>query len=433
MDEITLLKFPFPYKAALTICSDIDGTSWKHFLTIHQFLNSERSTILGKGLKLSIGDSFWMYDTPGIPNSAFSYFKNANGEKSPQAPMIKELIKAGVLDVLHGYGNFESPIEFSRDLSERAIEELEKNGLKIKVWTNHGGIESVQNIGRRSRGMGDINDPEIDKHHFYHTDLLISYGIKFYWDSEAAVTKVVGQERKVKFSEAYWKSPLVNDYRAKLKMLAKGVISLADNVLSKLTNTHFVPWQLFDPQNRLLDSDQLRDGKSIFRFKRFGNGRFDWSEDLPFLLNDQVLSELIKREGHLVLYIHLGDRREKKEKVPLSKETVEKLNQISDLFKSGALWVDTTSRLLTYNLIRRFIDWEVVETSGLIKIVIHGLKNCPVKTNLSATELNGLSFRINTSKNVKIFFRNKEIPSKTIYQNEHKVLMIPLTFIEWPL
>ena len=40
--EIGLRKFPYPYKAALSICSDIDGTSTvEEFLEIQEFLNTK--------------------------------------------------------------------------------------------------------------------------------------------------------------------------------------------------------------------------------------------------------------------------------------------------------------------------------------------------------------------------------------------------------
>ena len=92
--SVNLRKFPYPFNAALTICSDIDGTSFKDFLEIHKFLNTEKTTSLGKGLNIPIGDSFWMYDDPNIADSAFSYFKDLKGNPSANAPIIRDFIKA---------------------------------------------------------------------------------------------------------------------------------------------------------------------------------------------------------------------------------------------------------------------------------------------------------------------------------------------------
>ena len=146
MSKVHLLKFPYPYQAALSICSDIDGTSWEDFIFIHKFLNSNQNTIFGQGLSLPISDSFWMYDLKKNDCSAFSYFSDLEGRKTNYAPAMRELIHAGILDVLHSYGNFSAPADFDRNLAIQAIEELDKFRLKLKVWTNHGGLESSQNI-----------------------------------------------------------------------------------------------------------------------------------------------------------------------------------------------------------------------------------------------------------------------------------------------
>ena len=55
--EIGLRKFPYPFKAALTIASDIDETkNVDKFLEIQEFLNTKNITAMGKGVgrKLAI-------------------------------------------------------------------------------------------------------------------------------------------------------------------------------------------------------------------------------------------------------------------------------------------------------------------------------------------------------------------------------------------
>ena len=51
--KVSLRKFPYPYRAMLAICNDIDESSSGYFLEIHNYLNGE--------LGLEIGDSFWLY------------------------------------------------------------------------------------------------------------------------------------------------------------------------------------------------------------------------------------------------------------------------------------------------------------------------------------------------------------------------------------
>lgn len=48
---VTLRKFPYPYRAALAICSDIDGCTSKVFLEVHRYLNLD--------FGLPVADSFW--------------------------------------------------------------------------------------------------------------------------------------------------------------------------------------------------------------------------------------------------------------------------------------------------------------------------------------------------------------------------------------
>ena len=57
---------PYPYRAALTICSDIDDTqNTADFLEIQRFLNTKQQTSMGEGLGLEIGNSFYFYDDDG--------------------------------------------------------------------------------------------------------------------------------------------------------------------------------------------------------------------------------------------------------------------------------------------------------------------------------------------------------------------------------
>jgi len=435
MKKITIRKFPYPYQAALSICSDIDGTSWKNFLIIHQFLNSNQKTILGQGLSLPIADSFWMYDKPEIVNSAFSYFKNVEGEESENAPIIRDFIRAGLIDVMHSYGNFAYATEFSRKLATQALEELNRHNLKLKVWTNHGGIENTQNIGALSFGKGDnpVQSQQLAAPNFYHSDLLLDYGIQFYWDSEASVTGIVGQDTSIKFGDAFWRSPLYSGFKLKSKSILKGMISLADELYFKIHKRHFIPWQPFDAQNEVIQMDKLRDSSQIYKFKRFGNGRFDWSENFSYLLNDSVLEHLIEKHGYLILYIHLGDREQKASNKPLSETTVNKFCQLAELFNSGVLWVETTSRLLNYNRTYHSLDWQVSETESAYNISINGLKDNLKENDLSVDDLQGISFILPRDKQARIFLKNREISIKTHIAKNQQIAMIPLTPIEWHL
>ena len=61
--SIKIRKFPYPYKCALSISSDIDNaSSSEFFVQFMDFLNSEKQTIYGPGLGLEVGNSFWFFN-----------------------------------------------------------------------------------------------------------------------------------------------------------------------------------------------------------------------------------------------------------------------------------------------------------------------------------------------------------------------------------
>jgi len=431
--NISLRKFPYPYKAALTICSDIDGTSLENFIEIHKFLNTNKNTVLGRGLEIPIGDSFWMYDNPNITEHAFSYFKETTGNLSNAAPVIRDFIKCGILDVMHSYGNFATEKDFSRRLAEMALEELSKQGLKIFVWTNHGGEESVQNIGKNSIGKGDINS--IENQHIYHADLLMKYGMLFYWDTETSLMSTVGQDCPARFGETYWRSPLFSGYRNRIKCIIKGMLEITRRISGYGGNSRVNLNSIFKSvNNRLILSDTLRDSNNLYQFKRFGHGRYDWFDDLPFLLSKSVFQKLLNNNGYLILYIHIGDRKNRKDNMPLSPQSVQTLRQIAELYHLGDLWIAPTSQILKYNLISAALNWEVSETSDTILITINGINSSPVKYDLKTKDLSGLTFAVPQDKPVNILFYNEIIPyqENPIDDGQLKSITIPLQKIEWP-
>src|SRR4030042_3229005 len=61
--QVALRKFPYPFRAAIAICSDIDNTeTLEEFLEIQRFLNTGEATSMGEGLGLEIGNSFFFYE-----------------------------------------------------------------------------------------------------------------------------------------------------------------------------------------------------------------------------------------------------------------------------------------------------------------------------------------------------------------------------------
>ena len=431
-NSFRLLDLPHPFKAALAICSDIDGTSWDKFIAIHTFLNSTKATDFGEGLGLPISDSFWMYDNEKYENSAFSYYRSDKKTPSMYASQIRELIQAGVLDVMHSYGNFASKEEFNRKLAERALTELEKRNLRIGIWTNHGGIESSQNIGEKSAGFGDVPHGNAD---FYHSDLLLKYGIKFYWDCELSLTTVVGQDRKIGAFENWLISPIYFSFEEKIKATAKLALrNLPIPLVKKFLKNRAINLGAH-AGNDLFEVDTLRDDQPISKFKRFGLGRYDWSDDLPNILNDRVFEKLLRERGKMIVYVHMGDRRDQRDGLPLSRPTIEKFKQIADLFHRKILWVTTTSQLLNFSLVRKYLNWAVEERENRYIIKILGLNKTIVPFDLDVSHLAGLYFSAPGDKEVILTFKERRLDIETFHSPEDnmQIIGIPIRTIEWPL
>jgi hypothetical protein len=169
------LPNPNPYKAALSICSDIDGTSTiEEFLEIQEFMNTKNKTKMGRGVGLEIGNSFFMFDNT---EGAFSYFSSSPSDQK----IIRKFINAGYLDVFHSFG--ESYKE--RKHAKLALKELNNYKLNIRVWVNHSQARS--NLGSWfANNLGDNSDSI-----YYHSDITIPYGIKFVW--LGSCTNIIGQ------------------------------------------------------------------------------------------------------------------------------------------------------------------------------------------------------------------------------------------------
>jgi len=330
--EVELRKFPYPYRAALAISSDIDETdSREEFLEIEAYLCTRDSTRLGLGLGLEMGNSFWFYDWTG--RSSFTYFEGTTAERSADAHVIDLFVRAGYIDVLHSWGDF-SEGGFRRDLADPCTDVLHrwrKAGHPIRVWVNHGNQLNRQALGGLPYQRGD--DPGAPE---YHMDLLLPTGIEYVgiWE----VTHVVGQERRHRLRD--W-----------AKDGASGLAYLFRRVRGK-------PQTRFRFRNDLMRVATLGDGSRVLSFRRFiSPGRFEGADvwNLPEQLSPEVLEELKAREGYMILYTHLGGNEGLDEF--LSPEARRVLRVVASEYRAGEIFVTMTSRLLDYCRMHRALQW----------------------------------------------------------------------------
>jgi hypothetical protein len=386
--EVTLRKFPYPYKAAMAICSDIDGTTTvDEFLGIHKFLNTKEMTSMGRGVGLEIGDSFMMY---APPTCAFSYY-SANPES---AQIIEKFIRTGYIDSIHSYGE---KVDFTRKDAIKAIKELSDNGCKVDVWVDHS--TTVDNLGDdRTFGLGD--HPESTA---YHSDITLAYGIKFVWLGR--ITTVIGQSVPITlktFSSIY-------DSRYPVDSLKNMVKESAKNVLAVFGNRKYAMHKSYD----LVRIAKLDDGQKVYEFLRFDNywkgvAEGATSKRLAYVISKRTLERLKEAGGYMVVYTHLGKNSDCSQVI--AEETQVALRDLASEYERGNIYITTTSKLLNYYLNHKYLNWSYDIKGDEVVITISGVED-PVFGSFVPTvqNLQGITFYVPDKDKAQIYVGGKEI------------------------
>ena len=403
--NLKIRKFPYPYKCAFSISSDIDNaSSLDFFVQFMDFLNSEKQTIYGPGLGLEVGNSFWFFN--GSKSEQLSYFDGLSDKETSFAPIIRLYLKSKHIDTLHSWGNFDRG-GFKRYYAEKGTEVLNKYNFNIPVWVNHGINLNYQKVGDYPSMYGD--DPT---HSCYHTDLLSESGLEFIWTGK--VTHIIGQDGRENFS-----------------ILSKLLIQ---KIIKKLKYRH-VKDPIYDDDNNLIKPLLLRDGNKKWEFTRFINS---WGNagDLDFYefvgqIKARNLKRLIKNQGIMILYTHFNENLGAT--IPMNLN--ERLGFLKKMVNRKEILMGTSSRILKYWEISNYIKFEVQDLEDKVIILINDIMYSPVgKQSVTSFHLNGLTFYINISKPHKIIFKNKvcrTILNPPDYTGKHSI-SIPWQKLEYP-
>ena len=158
---ISLREFPYPFRAALSLCNDADLLTLQSFQRLQRFLSSDAETEWGPGLGMPVGGSFFMFRSPDSPN-LFTAFDRLTSAVTEEGEFILECVRRGIIDVLHTYGCFTDSTHFNRGLAESALATLRDRGIRIETWVNHGSPSNTQCIGERDVWQGDASErPDI--------------------------------------------------------------------------------------------------------------------------------------------------------------------------------------------------------------------------------------------------------------------------------
>ncbi len=396
--EVVLRKFPYPYKAAMAISSDIDGTTTKEeFLEIQGFLNTEEKTSMGEGVGLEIGNSFMVY---APTTCAFSYFSGDSGD----AQVIKNYIRAGYIDSLHSYGE---KLDFSREDAIKAIRELENNRCQVDVWVDH--ARTPDNLGDDTTfGLGDHPDSGA-----YHADLTVDYGIKFVWLGR--VTMVIGQSAPISLRTF----SLIYDSNHPISSLINMGKEFAKNFLAVLGNRKYAMHRTYD----LVRIARLDDGQKVYEFIRFDNywkgvATGATSRRLAYVISSRTLDRLKEVGGYMIVYTHLGKNSDCSEVI--AKETQIALRQLAGEFKKGNIYVTTTSRLLNYYFIHSYLDWSYRTMGDEIIIRISRVQDPVFGSFIPAVrDLRGITFYVPSKDKVRVYIGDKEIANIQRNQADH--------------
>ncbi len=308
-----------PRRASFALSIDCDGCTVERLRRVLGYWAGGGATEFGPGLGLPVAASmFAVTRNPGAPPQA-SYL---DGDRDG----LLDAYRRGWIDSLHGLGDFTVQSPCSRDLAKRAFDALAADGVRLKVWTNHGGSENVQNL-LLPHSAGDVAGSAT-----YLTDLALEYGIRFVWASE--LTPVVGQDRDASPGEYYASHA---DRPAPARWLARAAHGWSDRLVRK---AGIVPY----PGNRLVERRALRDGREVMVFRRYGRWRFDTISRLPRILTPGVLDRLVASGGAMIVYLHIGPSAD--ETPELLRAGMKALDDVARRAREGALRVARTVDLL---------------------------------------------------------------------------------------
>lgn len=402
-------SIPWPYKAMLAICSDLDETpDAESYFGLMKFLNTEEQTPCGKGVNLEVGNSIYF----DMPENQFSYWNtDDNGREQ-----IRTLIKSGHIDCLHSFGDH----AFTRKHAERALNDLQKHGCKMKVWVDH--AVAPTNFGADiMKGYGDIKG-----HQAYHADLTSEFGIEYMWIGR--VTSVIGQDQPFSLGGiADWRHPL------------RSVDTLGREYLKHLLGRWGKDKYGMHSSNRLMRMVQLRNGMTMHEFIRSnphwsGISGFDRGDCIHHVLVRGFIQRLIHRQGMCILYTHLGKVGSRFNERFLPEEAANAFELLSKYYNEKKLLVTTTRRLLEYVRVRDGLKVRFDSKNQ----ELHLSSTLPVVKMLSDSVhplMSGLSFE-NSKPVTMIKINDKQLSNKcysVIQQESNKyIITFPWEKLKYP-
>jgi hypothetical protein len=443
----SLLKYPYPFKAALSVNNDTDGMNYGAFRDWHDFVNGTGETQYGPGLGLEIADSFffWCWTLGGAGELAlYHHLPYEPLVKSRQHDEILELARAGWLDTLHGFGDWREPdLLLDRDIMKRALDYLAEHDVVLRNYVNHGGLNMSHSMGGIWGYYQHGDDPG---HQSYCLDLVLDAGFRYFW------TDVMFESQK--FGDgSTWRSPAVRQAR-KQAYNARRFISLHSNGGRKDVKAATRAFHVKKEQDlveAVFDNTFLpvtmRDGNRVLGFKRYRGDYQPNTASFADQVNAPRLDELVEREAVVIVYQHFGvwkplaaprkhGASARFSASPLLDENATwAFRFLAERQERGEIFITTTQRLLDYLRVRDHLRFRTTREGGTVRIVL-GDVDCPVygREPITAQTAQGLSFEVPGSPErvVVIDERGTEYPADRHEVGDRTVVALPWRRLEYP-
>lgn len=396
---VRIRLFPYPYRAALAVCSDIDDTTPELFTAVHRLLNSQEESEFGPGLGLEIADSLYVWSNKPNVLGLLDY----NDEPTHQAEALAGLCQRGWIDSLHAIGDYNSSPGFKRSRARTAYKALEEFGIRLKIWINHGNSNNTQNFYARLGPSFAGDDPGSAS---CHHDLAADYGISYYWWHELTNLPLSAAQP--------------NRIRLNARLLSNSSKNAAKRLLG---NSDMIrPSASF---RELALPLELRDGGRIWAFTRYSSHPEGvWTRPgrntLRFQLSGSFLDRLVRWGGYALVYTHLGQPQWDGESPLFEDADFQALSRLKQKQDEGLVLVATTSRLLEWWILNRFLDWSVESAGDGSKIIrIHGVDD-PVTgfREVEESELRGLAFYVEEPGGVRVELKGKLLEGFIGFKND---------------
>lgn len=325
---LSLLAFPAPYRAWITISNDPDHTTIERWQELHKFIWEE--------LNLPLSDALFIV---------------SNNENLPSQVSLSshpEIAGAHLYDGLHSWGDYMHSRQknFERADAIRNIEILKQHNIHPLVWADHSSHRAnlTHNSNLGTKPTTKDASGHVYENFLYTLDLVEETGIRYIWDGDAV--SFIGQDYEI--PRAKWYLDKMSATRALLYTSAHTVLS---PVLKKFPLRRFSHGTV---NNSQYFRNTFADGRTLYCFRRYGSWKLADIDGLAKVISKTNIDKLIERTGTSIVYTHLGKRVAEREQdtAHIPEETKKSLRYLKEKYGAGELMLSPVSALLDYLVLR---------------------------------------------------------------------------------